>query len=225
MPGDVAHPGPMMPPMTDILVDPPPAPPAAPPADGTPPPDPAADGKVTFSAEQQAHMEELLARRSARAAADARTKYEADLKLIAEREQMDAAARAQAEKADAERVAAEKVTAAEQRVVRSDARAELIAAGVPKASADTALRLVDLDGISPGDDGYDEAVAAACAKAIAAVPGLIPATASGAPSGGEFTPEGGGKVWTKDEVAALTPTEYATHRAEIMKQMQTTGIK
>jgi hypothetical protein len=190
----------------------------------TPAPAPADGGKVTFTPEQQAHMEELLARRSARAAADARTKYEADLKLIAEREQMDAAARAQAEKADLEKASAEKVTAAEQRVVRSDARAELIAAGVPKASADTALRLVDLDGISPGDDGYDEAVAAACAKAIAAVPGLIPTTASG-PSGGEFTPEGGGKVWTRDEVGALTPAEYDKHRSEIMKQMQTTGIK
>ena len=223
MPGDVAHPGPMMPPMTDILVDPPPAPPAAPPADGTPPPAPAADGKVTFSAEQQAALDEIVAKRTARAAADARTQYEADLNLIAEREQMDAAARAQAEKADAERVAAEKVTAAEKRAMRSDARAELIALGVPKASADTALRLVDLDSIESPDDA--EAIAAACAAAVAAVPGLIPTAPAGGPSGGEFTPEGGGKVWTKDEVAALTPTEYATHRAEIMKQMQTIGIK
>lgn len=228
VPDDVAHPGPMMPPMTDTLTPEAPASETDTAAgDPTPPETPAPDGggKVTFTPEQQAHMEELLARRSARAAADARTKYEADLKLIAERAQMDDAARLQAEKADLEKASAEKVTAAEQRVVRSDARAELIAAGVPKASAETALRLVDLDGISPGDDGYDEAVAAACAKAIAAVPGLIPTTASGAPSGGEFAPDGATKVWTRDEVGALTPAEYDKHRSEIMKQMQTTGIK
>jgi len=223
VPGDVAHPGPMMPPMTDILVDPPPAPPAAPPADGTPPPAPAADGKVTFSAEQQAALDEIIAKRTARAAADARTQYEADLKLIAEREQMDAAARAQAEKADLEKASAEKVTAAEKRAMRSDARAELIALGVPKASADTALRLVDLDSIESPDDA--DAIAAACAAAVAAVPGLIPTAAAGGPSGGEFTPDGTTKVWTKDEVGALSPTEYDTHRAEIMKQMQTIGIK
>jgi len=219
----VAHPGPMMPPMTDILVDPPPAPPAATPADGTPPPAPAADGKVTFSAEQQAALDEIIAKRTARAAADARTQYEADLKLIAEREQMDAAARAQAEKADLEKASAEKVTAAEKRAMRSDARAELIALGVPKASADTALRLVDLDSIESPDDA--DAIAAACAAAVAAVPGLIPTAAAGGPSGGEFTPDGTTKVWTKDEVGALSPTEYDTHRAEIMKQMQTIGIK
>lgn len=206
----VAHPGPMMPPMTDTLADAPPAPPA----DG---------GKVTFSAEQQAALDEIIAKRTARAAADARTQYEADLKLIAEREQMDAAARAQAEKADLEKASAEKVTAAEKRAMRSDARAELIALGVPKASADTALRLVDLDSIESPDDA--DAIAAACAAAVAAVPGLIPTAAAGGPSGGEFTPDGTTKVWTKDEVGALSPTEYDTHRAEIMKQMQTIGIK
>ena len=218
----VAHPGPMMPPMT-TLADAPPAPPAEPPADGTPPAPPADGGKVTFSAEQQAALDEIIAKRTARAAADARTQYEADLKLIAEREQMDAAARAQAEKADLEKASAEKVTAAEKRAMRSDARAELIALGVPKASADTALRLVDLDSIESPDDA--DAIAAACAAAVAAVPGLIPTAAAGGPSGGEFTPDGTTKVWTKDEVGALSPTEYDTHRAEIMKQMQTIGIK
>lgn len=220
MPGDVAHPGPMMPPMTDTMAD---TTTTGAEANTASVDTTAAGGKVTFSAEQQAALDEIIAKRTARAAADARTQYEADLNLIAEREQMDAAARAQAEKADAERVAAEKVTAAEKRAMRSDARAELIALGVPKASADTALRLVDLDSIESPDDA--DAIAAACAAAVAAVPGLIPTAPAGGPSGGEFTPEGGGKVWTKDEVAALTPTEYATHRAEIMKQMQTIGIK
>ena len=220
-----------MPPMSDAPpIDAPPAPPAG----DQPPAPPAADGgapaKPQYTPEQQAHIDQMAAeiRAQTRAAAEqaTRAKVEAEIRQLAEREQMDAAARAQAEKNDLEQAAAEKVTAAEKRAMQADARAELAALGVPKASLATALRLVDLESIENPDDA--DAIAAACAAAIAAVPGLIPAAgtpAPGAPSGGEFGADGTGKVWTAAEIAALSIEDYDKHRDAIQEQMRTIGIK
>lgn len=91
-------------------------------------------------------------------------KDQADAKAKAE---MTEAERLKAEKADVEKAAAEQVTAANNRVIRAEAKAAALAAGVKPDRAAAFLRVADLDGIDVDDDGTPDSDA--IAKAVKAV--------------------------------------------------------
>lgn len=214
--------------MTPMTTEAPPAPPETPPAT---PPAPAADAPpappepAKLTAEQQAVVDKAISDRLARQSTADRQKWEADLKAYAEREQMDAATKANAEKADAETKAAEVTTKAQQRVVAADAKVALIAEGVDAKNVAAAIRLADLEGLDPDADDYDTRLAAAAKKVLTDLPALKTGASSAAPSGGEFNADGKAKVWTRAEVAKLSTAEFDKHEAEITKQMQSIGLK
>ena len=202
--------------------DPTATPPAADPPAPTPPPAPE---PAKLTAEQQAAVDQAIKDRLARQKTSDRAAWEAELKQLAEREQMDAAERARAEKADAEKATAEVTSKATKRIVAADAKVALLSEGVDPKQIAAAVKLADLDGLDPDADDYDAQVAAAAKKVITDLPALKATRTSGGPSGGEFTPDPNAKVWTKAEVAKLSVAEFDKHEAEITKQMQTIGLK
>jgi hypothetical protein len=124
--------------------------------------------------------------------AQERRQWEADAKQAAEREKMDEAERLKAEKADAEKAAADRVAAANQTLVKADAKVAAIAAGVKAERIDAFLRHVDTADIAVDDDGSVDgaAVKAAVDKALADVPEFKAAPGTPGRSGGEL--DGGG---------------------------------
>lgn len=201
----------------DPAVDPA-ADPAAPPAD--------APAAISFTDEQKAHIEQQMAERVRRAEDATRKKLEAEITALGERAKMDDVARAQAERADAEKAAADTVAKANDRLKAAEAKAAAIAAGVKADRVALFLRNVDLDEVTVADDGTPDtaAVAAAVAAALTIVPEFASPTTPAPPSGGDFGGSGSPKVWTRAEIAKLTPAEFEKHEAEITKQLQSAGV-
>lgn len=196
----------------------PPAP--QPPAGGEP--DPAANtGKVTFSTEQQAHIDQLIAK----AHGKAKTQAEKELHSWLEEQGMDAQQRAAAEKQRAEAERDEARADALRARVETAAERAAIAAGV---KADRVDRFLTVAGLNPDDLTLDgkpdpDAIKAAVEKAAGDWPEFkaIGGAPSGAPTGADFTGAGGtGKTWTRAEIDKLSPDEFEKHETEIMAQLK-----
>lgn len=185
-------------------------------------------GGVVFSPEQQAHIDGLISK----AHGKAKTQTEAEFKKWLDQQAMTESDRLKAEKVDAEKAVADaKAEVLATRVEAAAGRAA-VAAGVNAAKVDRFMRLVDLDVEALTADGKPDAdaIKAHVAKVVEEWPEF---KASGAgngqggngSSGGEFNGGGGGKVWTKAEIAKLSTEEYEKHEDEILKQLATTGVK
>jgi hypothetical protein len=179
------------------------------------------DGKVTFTPEQQAHIDALVADRVERAKKNAKEQALAEAKQQRDREQMDENERLKAEKADAEKLAADAAAERDRVIVDAEAKVAALAAGVPADRLTKALRLLDLEAVAVTDGKVDGAAIANAVKALKAeIPELF-ATPGSQRSGGDFSGGGDGKrSFTAAEVKAMGPEEYAKHRDEIMAAMR-----
>ncbi len=188
---------------------------------------PADTGRVTFTAAQQAHIDQLIARTHGKA----KTKAEADLKAWLEAEGMSAeqGANAQAQAAAAERDAA-RLEAVTARVEVAAERAAL-AAGVKPDRVARFLKLADLDVDALTDDGRPDtdAIATLIEQTLADVPEFkgtaAPPTAGGATGGDMGSGTGRKKTWTRADLATLSAAEYEQHRDEIDAQVAAGLVK
>lgn len=150
--------------------------------------------KIEFTKEQQAEVDRIAAERASKAAEKATKAAQEEATKAAERAKMEEGERLKAEKADAEKAAADATAKADAKVVRSDAKAAALVAGLNPERTDAFMRLVDLSDVKVNDDG--DADPKALAKAIDAAFKLAPelkGTTKGGPgkSGGEFNDHAG----------------------------------
>lgn len=191
--------------------------------DPTTDPDPKADTGKTGGDDVQARIDAAVTARLAKE----RKKWDAEQRTAAERAKMDEADRLKAEQADKDKASDERLSAVNGRLVRAEVKSVALAAGVSKEKLARFMKIVDLDGIDVDDDGdVDEDAADKAVKAaLAEMPEFATATGATGSSGGEHNGRQGGKVWTRAEVDKLTAAEFEKHEAEIMAQMQASGLK
>lgn len=175
-------------------------------------------GRVEFTPEQQAAIDELVAERVRRAERAAAQRAKEEANEAAKRAQMDETERLKAEKEDAVKQAAEALARADRTLVAAEARVAAAAAGAKPERLDRVLRLLDLDAVTVEDGTPD---AKAVASAVAALKDDIPELFGGAPSKRSGADMEGGdgdkRVWTRAQIAELAkrPSEYAKHEEEI----------
>jgi hypothetical protein len=178
-------------------------------------------GKATFTAEQQTQIDELVAERVKRAEKNARQAALKEAEEERRKAEMDELERVRAEKDEADQRAADALAERDRVLVNAEARVAVLAAGVPAERLPKALRLLDLEGVVV-EDGRIETVAVR--KAVEALKAEIPElfAISGPPrSGGDFsTPAEGKRSFTAAEVRAMSASEYAERRDEIMAAMR-----
>jgi len=178
-------------------------------------------GKATFTPEQQAQIDELVAERVKRAEKNARQAALKEAEDERRKAEMDELERVRAEKDEADQRAADALAERDRVLVNAEARVAVLAAGVPAERLPKALRLLDLDGVEVEDGRID---VAAIRKAVEALKAEIPelfAIAGPPRSGGDFsTPAEGKRSFSAAEVRAMSASEYATHRDEIMAAMR-----
>ena len=178
-------------------------------------------GKATFTPEQQAQIDELVAERVKRAEKNARQAALKEAETERQRAEMDELERVKAEKAEADQRAAEAQADRDRVLVDAEAKFAVLAAGVPAERLTKALRLLDLDGVEVEDGRIDTA---AVRRAVEALKTEIPelfAVPGPARSGGDFTVAGEGKrSFTAAEVKAMSAAEYSEKRDEIMAAMR-----
>lgn len=131
----------------------------------------------------QAEVDELVKKRLGQA----RKTWEREAADAAEKAAMSETERLKAEKADAEKAAAERASAADQRVVRAEAKVAAVAAGVKPERAAAFMRIVDLASIELDDNGDPDAAAlsAAITAALKEFPEFKGVAATGGASGSE----------------------------------------
>jgi hypothetical protein len=178
-------------------------------------------GKTTFTPEQQAHIDELVAERVKRAEKNARQAALKEAETERQRAEMDELERVKAEKEEADRRVVEAQAERDRVLVDAEAKVAILAAGVPAERLAKALRLLDLDGVEVEGGRIDTA---SVRRAVEALKSEIPelfAVPGPARSGGDFTVAGEGKrSFTAAEVKAMSAAEYASHRDEIMAAMR-----
>lgn len=205
----------------DPAGDPPPADPPADP-DGDP-----AGGEPEGKFMTQAEIDRLVERAKTQGKISGETavrKWLENEAASAEEQARNAAAEAQRERDEARR---EALTA------RAEITFEkaLLAAKVPADRVDAALRLADLnlDDIAPDGKLDKDAIKALATSTVEANAFLLaggeqkpPTTGLGAEHSGSGDAN---KVWTRAEVAKLTPDEYEKHAEQIEAQMRAGTLK
>jgi hypothetical protein len=178
-------------------------------------------GKAMFTPEQQAQIDELVAERVKRAEKNARQTALKEAEAERRKGEMDELERVRAEKEEADQRAIDALAERDRVLVNAEARVAVLAAGVPAERLPKALRLLDLDGVEVADGRID---AAAVRKAVETLKAEIPELFAlpGPPrSGGDFSAPGEGKrSFTAAEVRAMSASEYADMRDEIMAAMR-----
>lgn len=126
----------------------------------------------------------------------------------------------------AEQKAAAEIDKVRGQVTRAEAKAAAAAAGVAEGNIDKVLRLADLSAVTFDEDGQPDAteIRSAVQQVLADVPelgGTRRPTVEDAKalSGGEHN-QNDTKTWTRSEIAALSPDEYAKHRDDITAAMR-----
>lgn len=160
-------------------------------------------------------------------------KFAGDLKTLKDRGDLDEVERLKAEVADRDKALAD----ADQRVLSSDLRSTAeraaLAAGANPARVAKFMRTFDLDIDTLTADGKvdAEAVTALVESELNDSPefkaeGAPAAPNAGKPSGGDFTGANPtAKVWTRAEIAKLSPAEFEEHEAEISRQVAAGTVK
>jgi hypothetical protein len=191
-----------------------------------PQPEPVAEagpdaGKATFTPEQQVQIDELVAERVKRAEKNARQAALKEAETERQRAEMDELERMKAEKEEADQRVVEAQAERDRVLVDAEAKVAILAAGVPTERLAKALRLIDLDSLEVEDGRIDTASVRRAVEALKAeIPELF-AIAGPPRSGGDFSVAGEGKrSFTTAEVRAMSASEYAEKRDEIMAAMR-----
>lgn len=213
--------------MTTPPADAPPADPPVDPPAGDPPADPPANngGRVTFTADQQAHIDKLIEKAHGKAKGQAEKEFKAwlDTQALSETERAQAEAQASAKLVEE--------TKREALVARIEVAAEraALAAGVKPDRVTKFLRLVDLDLDKLTDDGKpdgDAIKALVDAEAKANPEFLAGSNGAGAgASGGEFNGAGDKHIFTRAEIQKMSVEDYEKNEAEIDRQRKAGLIK
>lgn len=188
-------------------------------------------GPVSFTPEQQAHIDSLIAKQHGKAKATAEKEFKAWL----DQQAMGETERAKAESAAKDKLVEEAKLEALTTKVETAAERAALAAGVKPERVAKFMRLVDLKDLDKvTDDGKPDAdaIKALVEKELEDAPEFKGGAGTGddgkgkgGKSGGEFTPNGG-KVWTRAEISKMSPEEYEKHEDEILKQLASpAGIK
>lgn len=163
----------------------------------------------------------------------AQAKFETDIKAMKDRSDLDEVERLKAEMADKDKAIAAAERKALESTLSTTAERLALAAGVNPARVAKFLRTFDLDLDELATDGKidTDAVKLLVEHELNDSPEFLASTTpppvnGGAPTGGDFTGANqGGKVWTRAEIAKLTPAEFEEHEAEISKQVAAGTVK
>lgn len=141
----------------------------------------------------QAELDAILSKRLARE----RKQWEQQVEDAKKKAAMDETERLKAEKAEAEQKAQAAQAAANQRLIKAEAKVQAAALGVKPERIDYAIRLADLSGVEVGDDGEPDAkaVKAAIEAVLRDVPELKGVSGS---VGTGSNPGGDGNQGTKN---------------------------
>jgi hypothetical protein len=150
----------------------------------------------------------------------AREAWEKEAKEAADKANLTEVERLKAEKQEAEGKVTQAQQAANQRLIKAEAKIQAQALGVKADRLAMFLKNVDLDDIDVDDNGEpdEKAIKAAVEATLALLPEFKGSTAPPAGSSGGEHNGAAGKVWTKAEVAALSVEDFEKHEAEIMAQ-------
>ncbi len=188
---------------------------------GAPDPEPNDEAKpVTMT---QAELDALINKAHGKGASAAEKK----VKDYLEAQNLSEADRIKVEKDAATNEAATARAEALQARVEVAAERSALAAKVDPARVDRFMRLVDLnlDDVTADGKPDTDAIKVAVAKTLADFPEFTGATSGPGASGpGDFGPTGS-KQWTREEIAALKPEEFAKHEAEISAQVKAGTVK
>lgn len=171
--------------------------------------------KVTFTPEQQAHIDTLIQKNTGKSKAAA----EKDFKTWLDQQAMGETDRLKAEKATADQAVLDAKAEALTARVETTAERLALAAGCKPDRVTKLLRLLDLTGDNLATDGKPDldAIKALVEKELADTPELKGTSGPAGKSGGEFNDGEGKRTWTRAEIAALAknPAEFAKHEADI----------
>lgn len=182
--------------------------------------------KVTFTPEQQAHIDALVTSRVERAKKDTQKQTKTELEAEANRAAMGETERLKAELEDEKKKTQATTNAANERILRTEAKLQLTSKGYSPEQAAVLMRAIDLSGVDFDDAGeYD---AKAVSDAIDVVAKVMPpaSTAAGTQqSGADFRggDDKGKRVYTKAEIAAMTPEEFAASEKDLDVAMAEPG--
>ena len=180
---------------------------------------------VTFTPEQQAHIDALVADRVERARKTTQKQTKEELEAEAKKAAMSAEEKLKAENEDLKKTNAATVQTANERILRSEAKLQLTAKGYTPEQAAILMRAIDLSGVDFDDKGEPDATA--ITSAIDAVAKVMPPAAPAAGtqrSGPDF--KGGDqnkRVYTMAEIKAMTPEDYAAAEKDIDAAMAEPG--
>jgi hypothetical protein len=183
------------------------------------------DAKVTFTPEQQAHIDSLVADRVDRAKKATQKQTKTELEAEANRAAMGETERLKAELEDEKKKTQATTQQANERILRTEAKLQLTAKGYSPEQAAVLMRAIDLSAVDFDDAGEFDAKAVSDAiDAVAKV--MPPATSAGTQRSGPDFKGGdnkGKRVYTKDEIAAMSPKEFSEGEADIDAAMAESG--
>ena len=175
---------------------------------------------VTFTPEQQIHIDAFIAGRVKRAEIAARKVALEEAETGRKKAAMDETERLKVEKTEAEAATVKAIEAANVRIIAAETKVMALAAGANPERIAQVVRLVDLSEVTIGDDG--ELDAALIKTAVEAVkkdlPELFGAAGHTQRSGGDFGQGTGGKrVYAQSEFAKLCkdPAYFEEHKEEL----------
>ncbi len=199
--------------------------------DGAPPPATGTDdtkgGKpdefTPLTAAQQAHVDNLIAK----ATGKAKSTTEAEIRRYLEQQGMDEVDRLKAEKTAAEQLVEEARGEALDARIETTAERLALAAGCKPDRVGKLLKLISLDRDACSTDGKPDtdAIRAIVEQELTDTPELKGTATPPGASGGDHAGTGDTKVWTREDIAKLSPAEFAKHEAEIDKAAQLGLIK
>lgn len=177
-------------------------------------------GEITFSPEQQAHIDTLLADRVRRAETAARKKALEEAAAEQKKAAMDETERLKTEKEEAEKRATDAVARADHTLVVAEGMVAAVAAGAAPEKAAHILKLADLSTVEVTEGMPDAAAIKAAIEAVKGdVPELFHVNSGTQRSGGDFgSSTSKARTYPQSEFAKLCADEayFAEHQEELL---------
>lgn len=177
--------------------------------------------KVTFTDEQQAFIDALIKKNTAKERAKAEADRKKAEKEAADRAQMTADQKAEADREAREKAAQAKEAKANERIVNLEIKDVARELGVSQKKIERFLKIVDRDELEVDENGdVDRAAVELAVKAVLAdMPEFKGSDQQRGPDA-DFNKGGGvGAKFTRDQIANMSPQEVAANYDDVMKSM------
>lgn len=185
-------------------------------ADGKDGKDDDKEEKLTFSEQQQAEIDKIIARTIAKE----RSKAESERQKAEERAKMSAEEKAEAERKEREQKAQEREQQANAKIIGLEIKDVARGAGVPAKKIERFMKLVDRDEIDIDDNGdVNRSDVEKAVKAVLADMPEFKGSEDPKGPGGDFNGGGAGVKYTKQQIESMTPQEIAKDYDNVMKSM------